>query len=834
MEDGAENDNFEVLLESLRAIEAQRPLLGDAINPLIEEVIEKAKASLVTPDENQIAISESWQQVVDAATNAGIDAPDPTPEIAESIASVESYKQRLSIIGSMGMSQSIEPPREVVKQTVNKGEISPTKDKAPTRASKKKSKDSIQQKETKDTVENIDNKTVVITDGKNTFKPQDSIKKMHVVILRELSQNPEGVITTELVKKLTGGFSSREIQLFKSGTKSCPEGVNPDDLKPIVDQFYTAVKKLREKGFIFHTSSDDEGQKPKIKAVSRMTFSEEKDEFIVAIEPIPYKVTFSLGEQTVDNGRGKQIELIKSPETFASTAIALGSIATREFYRDRKITMEMVGQFIEDDYGKTTSKAEKDKISTLIREIYSALDGNFPIEPRGIKGGAHFVYTGGSEIKVVDTINEKLNFDDPVKLKFSDLMISLEQKDINFDLIDYSKQRDLKGVNDEEIGSLLSSYKSFIEVLSMLSKHDSIEIDDIFKLLGVNKDNANSTIGRFRNLVNKINSAANEKIINWRRQNGVVIDVNRRIIISGEDDEDISSLIDIEPTPQLENTTVKPTPQEQIETEQNQEVPDTLSAKEIVADIEKLDDKIKKNIKGRLIELGRYNYPEKMVEAAYLLHLLTDDSSLAEIRNSGRFNHQDESKYKDFIANAMFVCYLRTRSWGDFGSLLRALSDISPSANTSETRTIVKSFESTTSTMLGLSSERKNYEMLENQRYSERALDSLKEGKIPRPNSHRQAIILLDTFRTNRAEIAKGRNKKYFDELVGRVQSLVAETLGKDNFEIALDSRTSRYSSGEGRAVQVTTGAESALVRTDSNRFPDHRQPKRKRSRRRR
>lgn len=868
---------LEALLSSLETIENQRPILGDAIEPLLAGINKKiASYSPAEPSEEQLKVIESWQTVLKTSEDLGLAAPEPSTLIIEATSAKEKFEEFQQKVGKIGLKNNVEavPEKVVGAKTV------PVKKTKANKPAKPKTPQPQAKRDKITTVEINSPTEVILSDGKNEYKLAESVAPMYVKVLKALAETPDNTInTTEFIRELVGTTSS-ELQRARRGSGTLPEGIDGVKAEKVTKQFYSVVKRLKERQLIHHDrghafiAPGENRNKPGfIKLVGPISFTDDDGVMRINATAKPYALAVNLYDHTIDNGRDKKVEVGKDDESFFKISQALGCIALQPNEKHEKITRSDIVNWMSESPEVEEQTAEQaTRISHDISELIAAFKEDFPLHRHGKRGGAYFSWDSSTTLETIEGWPEKPRFDEPVHINIGLNGISASsEENSEVQIVQYGNTfKHLLDARDLSSERLIANGKSYFELLSLLGEQDKLKLDDAISMIygeDIQPEEKSKNANRFRDLARRLNSAFGEDIINWQNHLGVVIDVNRKIIVVDEtsgiptnDTPDehtpkpTDSPADLSDPEGVTDTNIKTDFDHENDTTTpdmpspfSNETPVDLdkipvehrkSADELVLAALNLDEHTKKTISGRLTQHGRFEYPEKIEEAVYLLQLASNTKVLAELRETDRFRDRsrktEDSAYKDFMAELVFACYIRTLSWGDFDEITDAIKRTTASSHNidaagwvaqlgSESRNTV----STVSTDINTRQSRNGDSIV-----LEKALEGFIKGSVIAPENPFQAIAMLDVFRKNRKLIASDKTNEQFQSLLSDLHKLVGDVLGKDNMRTALDYRTPQRSSTTGRAVQTASGEQHIMLRTDSHRYPSGRDKRHRRSKR--
>lgn len=854
--------DIDKLFTSLVAIEEQREVLGAAVDPLIEEIRTKILTETPEPTLEDRQVNDSWASVLATSRELQLAEPTPTPEIEAAVAAVERYDSVLVRLGAAGLGTAIEEPTppytEPQSATANK--VSAAEPQAqsapePVPAASRLRKVRQPKSQTAERHETQPVGAVVIRGNNDEVKPKESIQDMYVSVLKALADSPEGVEITALLRSLTGGFSATEIRLMRNGTKEVPAGVDLESVQKINGQMYQAIKVLRSHNFIEHEpgsisrNKGEFGQNKSgiIRAFGTVAIDESPNGTVIELGIRPFHIEINNFDQTIGNGRGKKIELSKEEGAFLTVSRSLGAIAVRSESEHTKFRRSELTNWIKDRYGAEVSdEVDPVSLSWHLKSTIDMFEGDFPLRYGGIRGGGHFQWESGTPVDISDEPAEKIRFDDPIYVTISQESISINIDGENFTLIEYAKQhRSLlqrKGVAVEDI---IERGRQLFETLSLLGPQDKISLNETYLMIHGSDDSPKMSQSAFdawfRNVAKKMNELTDENLIHWANRNGILVDVNRRIIIEGKGVETEPAIDEAPDSTEEVSAANASTPTDHAEEMPNPapeagegSVSRRKTAQQVIDGADKLPLNLRKTITGRLLVHGDFEYPGSLEEAAYLLQLLSNNSVLAQLRENGRFTRDGYSSFQNFVAEVLYASYIRTLSWGNFEDLITVISEMRSEDSSSFVIEQAQSFKRSTRQTLDEISpaiENRSKEQVDDRRFLDKALGQLIDGGTPRPRNPRQAIGLLELFRENRAAIAEGKTQLEFDNLLSIIHGHIAHILGASNMSAILASRTPRVVSGSGKAVQTASGEEGTLHRTDSHRFPDRSQRPRRRRR---
>ena len=835
------------LLASLDNIEAQREVLGDLIDPLVTDIKTRLAEQIPQPSEEQQRVHDSWMTVLQTTEDLGVEAPTPTPEIREATAAVENHQKITQRLGLTGLTKTVET-REVEPQPKEETPsifLNPKEEPLATPEPRQTaSLDGAAESMPATSTETEAFDKVIITDGKKEFIPKESIQGMYATVLRKLAYAPEHAVEITTALRELIGTTPRELQLATKGLVELDPSVDITEALRIKGQFYGVVKVLREKGHIEHETGTlaSEGKAPQtgvIRATTPIHFSEtEEGTLRIEIEPKPYAVTINEYKQTVDNGRGKVASLEhRERHVFKAATRALGAIALQSTGVQSRFTRSNIAHWlgIED----SNSMHMRSTTHRGLRDVIDAFDGDFPLEAHGIAGGGYYSFTPGSTIETVSGWPEKPRFEEPVRVTFNEMTVQATIDGVTHDLLDYDTFN--PGVDKVGKDRLMIRSQNLMAALSLLSEQDEISLTELVTLVSDMKteDKEARISSWIHSQAARLNSLLDgENVVNWRKRGGaVLIDLNRRIIIEDGPKEGTPAVTAEEEKAVFQDhpeETVAPAEQPQIEDNDDTEptldldmVAPRKTVGEIVQGILNLDTKTKKIIQGRLVQNGSFEYPSSVEEAGFLLMLLSRAEVLAELRNGPRFSRKTESEYKDFVSEALFACYIRTLSWGDFTNLHTAIQDHIDDAEVQHAiGGVVRSFADTTQSLVEAETSQdtndKSKKRRANQEFLDGALQGLIEGWVPTPRNPVQAIGLLDLFRSHRVEIAEGKTQAQFNVLIASLHGHIEDMLGHGNALSLIQARTPKRAASSARAIQTSSGEEVQLGRTDTHRFPAH------------
>lgn len=826
--------SIDQLLASLETIQAQEPVLGSGlIGPIIDDIKDQIIAQTTQPSAEQQDILASWNTLTETTSKLGLEAPAPTPEITDALEAVERYEAVIARVGDIGMEPvSIEPvtepaPAETAKQAPL--QETPLTDPA--------SVDTLMIDEPllahpPFEIQRQPARSVTVTNGRREIKVSESDQESTTFICRAIAEAQDGTVkTTDLLRQFIG-TSSRELDLALKGKIVLPEVPNLPEARRKKDLFYKSIKALRKNGFIEYergnlAAKGKPAQSGIVRRTGQITFTEEDTALRIEVERQPYNVHINRYEQAIDNGQDKTTVIERNSEIFNRIVQVLGAIAVQPQTERDKFTRSDIERWV----GPVPS------IGMELRSVIDAFAGDFPLQAHGSRGGSYYSFDAKSTVEIVDGWPEKPHFHDPVRITIEGNTVTATINGEARTLLD-PKTSNVPGVTEENIADLTKRYKALFGTLSLLENEtDHILSEDLAVFMADHDASqhekakiaqwARASLARLNKLFSE------EPVINWKRFGGQArIDLNRQIVIDDigpeyTDPQDTGLLPQDEMPDDL---TLEPTIDniDQINDTQPEEltVEPRRTATDIVTAIDELDEKSRVVVLRRLTQDGRFEYPRSIVEAAHLLKLLTDPEVKAEIREgSSRFrNHQNDTDFKNFIHEALFSCYIRTRSWGSFDELYEAVRGGKPID--AGTRSMIRSFEKTTQQAIDQSTSiieigRQSGENTQNRAFAETAADFLIEGHIPHPKNSIQAVTLLSIFQAHRQKITEGKTNAQFTEMVEEMHRLVGDVLGKGNLLTIMESRASRRTSHNGRAVLISSGEEKELRRTDQHRFPD-------------
>lgn len=827
-----QNTQLGELLESLAAIEAQRDLLGDIINPAVEEIRNRVRSHVVTPTEEQLQQAESWQTLVKTTTELNIPTPEMPADVAVATEVIARYQQVAEVIGDTAVNSQTTSDRKTEIQVEEQDPTTTLEVTDPT------DRDSLQNDNTDNKPESAKGRVIIRSDDKD-FIPVESVKDMYVVVLQALSEAEDNTIeTTKFLRDLTG-ISPVELNLMKTGKIQLDPSIDTKSAAKAIRQFYSIVKRLRDTNLIEHTkgtrsatATTRHGTPGQVRLFAPPKFTRTGDDLRIELVPRPYQLRIDLHEQSLENGRGRTEISTMEATRFTKVAEALGVIALKPHSETARFTNVEAEQWYlgltEEDISDfdATSRAQ---FSKDLRTIMNAFEGDFPLR---LSTRYSYAWAPGSTVEVSEGRPEKPNFDQAIVISIGDLGYTATIDGKTHDLTNYSAESIYANIIQGDVTELLGRARKYFSVLSTLDKDDEMSLEDLVELANQTTD-TDQIYKQHRDwlriLVKKLNSLTEETLINWRNRNGIVIDINRSIIIEGLDDttsespEPSSDDTLGEVPPEDTKTVTKTTKSGEEPSPTESAVAERKSAEAVVEAMIALDQRTKQIIRGRLITDGRFEYPHKLEEAAYLMSLIANPEVKAEIREcSSRFrSHKDSADFQNFLAEALYACYIRTRSWGDFTELATAISAKTPAIIGNDVKRMAEDFDRATTAAVRTSEEREA-EQSRNQRYLEDALVSLVEdGYAQPPRNPIQAIGLLDLLRTERTKIAENKTQAQFDRLIKVLHDDIYEILGKGNALSLIESRTPRRASKEARAVQTASGEQGVLHRTDTHRFGD-------------
>lgn len=832
------NPEIDQLLSSLDALEQQRDILGDLIDPTIAQVEERIRAQLPEPTAAQKQIYESWQTVVKTTEELGLPTPEPTVEIIEVTSAIQRYDQVLQRIGTTGLLTS------AVENVSDLTELPPAPAPAPAAISHEpisseptapptvKAKPSTPEEITDPKAE------VIISDGESEFRPKESIQEMYRVILKKLAESVDHALdTTTFLRDLTG-TTPRQASLALAGRVNLGS-IDPKHATKVIKQFYQALGVLKRRNLVEHIP----GSAPSVPGVANsnpgivrsfapINFSEQDGVLRIEIMPKPYEIGIDLYHQSIDNGRGKKVEFDKDALSFLRVSQALGSISLRTESEQTKFSRSKLAEWMSEHYNVNEGSVKSlAKVSYDLKDVIDAFHGDFPLSTHGVRGGAYYSWKNDTKVEAMGGWPDKPRFNDPVYITIEPSRVMATIDGEAHILFDYEKVESTFGAINIGLETLVERNKMLFDALSIIGQNDQVSSADLIKMMygnDISPQLQSSVSAWFRLVARKLNSFGDDQIINWKALQGVRIDLNRSIVVNNSGHDPSDSAAQEEPVVIVDLDEAQPKIELQLDSNEADvvdKVDRRKTANEIVQAMEALDERTKKIIHGRLVEHGRFEYPTTLEEAAYLLKLLSSDGITAQVRENGRFLKHDATAYKDFIAEALYACYVRTLSWGDFRDLAEAVSQSHADMIPSSVKLLTQSFEQATqSARDSLTSARAvdSAESVKNRSFMDDALEKLVEGWVPKPQNPIQAIGLLDIFRINRRQIAEGKTQSQFDALISDLHEYVADQIGKGNTTTTIDIRGPRRSAFANRAVLTAGGEEGALHRTDTHRYPDH------------
>jgi hypothetical protein len=833
------DQNIETLLHSYSAISQQGEILGEeTIRPLLSE-LESRILGLVPSelDEYQQKVLSAWETLRQTTEQLGLEMPLPSDEVLEVIEANNRYATVLSALGELGIVRPITIDEEIVlePQSITTSTNLPS-DKIET------SEDDSKIETDKSTKEQEVVKKVVIVSGNITFTPKPQRAEMYLKILDKLAKSgSDGFSTTEFVRELTGGYSSRELQLMSTGEKELPAGIDLKEARRISAQFYAALGILKDKNMLAHESGSMPGTVNRsdsvnsansgfVKPLSKISITEVDGVVNIDLTEKHYKVSIDQYRQEIDNGVGRKIQLEKDITRFDMLTKSLGAIASSNPEQQERFTRSDVATWLLERYGlEDLSRPEKEKISHDLSEVIEHFEGDFPLTSKGRQGGSYYVWQNGTELEVVEGFPEKPDFDNAVVvnvLKDGSMTLTIDGKEYELASVDSLlnvAHLHSEKTEQEMIDRYFSRARSVLELFSVLESKDIVSLDDILNnsFENINTEEKDVLKQWLRSFTKKINTLTDLELVNWRNLNGVHLDLNRRVVFNSNNAEE-SSQIETSPIEEteflIEDIKLDGVSGEILEHDAFK----SPSVKDALKSASELDDRTKSLIRGRLVERGRFEYPKQLGEAVYLLELIMDKETYAQLRESNRFVRQDYSSINQFISEVMLACYFRTLSWGKFDELVDSIARSPQTAISSHAASKSRELKSLTVDIIKKDiTGNKNSAEITN--YEEDALVALMDGWVREPKSPLQAVTLLDTFRKNRALIVDGKTPEQVKQLVSAMQDKAGEVLGASNLHSLISGRQQGRAKTNGRAVQTSTGEEIMLSRTDSNRFPDHR-----------
>ena len=119
------------LLASREDIETQREILGDTVNPIVDQINSKiSEFTPPEPTEEQKQILASWQTVRETTESLGLEVPSPSREILEAQQSVERYETITQLLGGLSTTESVEVEEQTIEPTTITEPSKPTPDEA--------------------------------------------------------------------------------------------------------------------------------------------------------------------------------------------------------------------------------------------------------------------------------------------------------------------------------------------------------------------------------------------------------------------------------------------------------------------------------------------------------------------------------------------------------------------------------------------------------------------------------------------------------------------------------------------------------------------------------
>lgn len=802
---------FEELLSRRGAMEEQREVLGAVVDPVIADINTRLEALVPQLSEDQQALISSWQTVVETCQALELDAPEPSKDIA---AALEAQEQRLAftgqISGEMSVAETVAKPEPVPEPTKPAGSPKPkTTPKATAPAAEAK----------------IDTNTRVVIDcgdGKELV-PKDSTKSLYVSLFKAfLGAKDQTVNIAEFLRKETG-LSSTEAGLVFNGTRQLAEFSDQPlvigEVRAQHAQFYGILKTLRDKSIVEHISGthtaepgSSSSQSGTVRPFGLTGIAEADGEVRIHTQRKPYHVTVNEYEQSIDNGRDKVVRLDReATNSFMRVSQALGAIALREPSEQSKFTRSDLAKWVSEANPDAPLAAhEPAMLAESLHQLIDHFNEDFPLHDPGKFGGAHFTWDHGVSVDRQAGWPEKPNFDNAATISFSENQIIVTIDGQAHVVTDYSrmaKALEAKSTS-ADVNTFIERGKKMFGALALLGEKDELEVADMMDLLyGKDLDQQKQALNHwFRGIIANLNEAAGETIVNWRARQGVVIDVNRKIVIDEDPGQGAA-----EPTPPQQGEAKEPA-------NEKGKVSRRRTPQEVVAGIDELDEKTKTNIRQSLIVNGRILYPKSLPETGYLLSLVLDEAVLADIRNGERFgNHQDPEDYRNFLSRIVYTCYVRTLSWGHFTELaseLRSQTERPSNVVSSRIQTIEKSRKEIVREISAIPADPS--ERTHDQEYMATLSDHLLQGHIPQPKTSIQAVGLLDLFRSLRTDIARQMTQTEFNQLVAKMHDYAEDLLGNQNAFQALRSRDQFGSQGDRRRQKgtLTAGSEATLSRT--------------------
>ena len=816
------------LFASYHNISAQRELLGDGIDPVLQQIKNNILAQAPRPSDEQLAISASWKEVVAATKSIGIEPPELNPVVAEALEAVAPYEillQRFEDIGSTAV------------KGASAAEVAPVPPApAPARAVEAASTP-VPTPEPADRSEKKVHKagTFEIRYDDETFAPQESVQDMYHSLITALAESPDGTVdTSEFLTERTG-ISVRLAVLAKSGNGDAakiPVGVDIDEAVRVHKQFYGVLRTLKKRSLIHHEAgkpgSTAVNQRGIVQLFGPVNFKEEDGITVAELTRKPYHISMDAYSQTVNNGRDKSVVLEIDPKGFERVARAIGIIATKPAVETNKFSRSALLNWMQAKQAdaELTTPGGKAVLSDYLKDLIAKFEGDFPLGTVGTSAGTRFTWEGASH-EIIDGWPEKPDFNNAVSVQVTDggVLVTIDGKEyplFRYDEIESSDRIIFRGDKAE----LLERSRLLFAALSTLEANDVVTFADLISMVHKGEISQHEThilSGWIRSTAKKLNTLAGKDIINWRSFNGVLIDTNFKFVV--KDDAPVEQTLQLETpertpelaTPELPSPILLETPATKPE---EAPVRQRQTAAEIIADIEEMDIKRKALIYGCLVKNGRYEYPKTLAEAAYLMQLLTDSKARASIRETDRFANQEISKFDDFVTNALYVCWVRTLSWGSFLELYNAAKESNASpVEISGVQSMANSFEQARDQALQ-SLKPRNGEGAQptkaqrrNRSYAESLVTLLKRGEVPEPRNAIQAIALLDVLRgDSRTEIAKGKTTAEFEALVAKMHGNVEKILGTQNAASAALGRRQGSHSGNNVAL-ISSGGEPEFAR---------------------
>jgi len=540
MENGVEQ-----LFASLEAVEAQRPLLGDIIEPTVTAIHQRIRAEILPPTDADRTISQSWQTLTETSQALGLETPEPPEHILSALLAVTRYETVLARLGSCGLAQE----REATKPDEPTVQLEPVipKISPPESVTLKPAHDISPKTIVAQTPEKLTHNTIDITDP-NTIKIGEKIlvrnkgnievyKQALVDIIEALTAaDDQRISITDFLKQKTG-TTSRFIQLVNSGNREKVPGVDYEAAQKYIAKFYGLIAKLKKAGIVEHSKgslhSDNTHKTPSsgmLKLISPTTIQG------LAPNKIPYHLTVNLYEQSIDNGKGRRKEFRKTPAHFKRLARALGYIAAKTIDEQARFTRSSLSEWMsEEPDGSEETESTMAKLTTDLIATEQAFDGDFPLKQQGIRGGSHFKWLEGSTSETIDGFLAKPRFDEPVYVSVSKTGAHITVDGVTHAVVDYSN-RTLPRLQD--LAKLEKQNRALFEALSILGRDDQADTQDIAQLISQADWSEPTIVKRLRTFAEKVNSFSDEPIINWRPGFVILLDLNRRIILVNESVEE--------------------------------------------------------------------------------------------------------------------------------------------------------------------------------------------------------------------------------------------------------------------------------------------------------